>query len=173
LPTAACRYATTPRIMSGGHVWTVDEPWLDRKCVFGEGPFYESETSSLRFVDVMQKRIYTVSLVDGEDLRAPVQLDIVATVTCDIRDVDPRKRYLVGVKYGMAVLDTSTGTFELIAPFHEPSNKRLRSNDGAADPHGRFWLGSMTDFDQGEVLAEGNGHLQIKLNCATANISFC
>src|SRR5699024_5516226 len=43
----------------------------------------------------------------------------------------------------------------LISRFYDPNNERLRSNDGAADPQGRFWLGSMTDFGLGEFQSEG------------------
>ena len=44
---------------------------------------------------------------------------------------------------------------ESIARFNVPDNERLRSNDGAVDPHGRLWVGTMTDFGLGPFQPEG------------------
>lgn len=135
--------------------WTVEEPWLNTHCSLGEGPFYEKETHTVRFVDIIKKRIHTVSVADGEPSLATIQLDVCPTVTSDIAGVDPNDSILIGVKYGVAVLDRKAGTYEMLASFHEPDNERLRSNDGASDPHGRFWLGTMTDFGLGLFKPEG------------------
>ncbi|KAI3343599.1 hypothetical protein F4824DRAFT_14074 [Ustulina deusta] len=126
--------------------WHITEPYLHIRCALGEGPFYEATTNSLRFVDIKKKRIHWVNLDEGPASVTTVQLDTPVTVTSDIEGVDPRERILIGVKYGVAVLDRKTGQYEYVARFAESDNERLRSNDGAADPHGRFWLGSMTDI---------------------------
>ncbi|KAJ6446675.1 calcium homeostasis protein regucalcin [Purpureocillium lavendulum] len=141
--------------MSVSDQWTVNEPWLDLHCALAEGPFFEAESKTVRFVDIKKKQIHTVSLSQGMPSLKTIQLDICPTVTADIAGVDPHDKILLGVKYGVAVLDRSTGHYELIARFSEPHNERLRSNDGAADPQGRFWLGSMTDFGLGEFQPEG------------------
>lgn len=135
--------------------WTVRLPWLDLHCALAEGPFYEKETGTIRFVDIKKKHIHTVSLSQGITSLKTTQLDICPTVTADIEGVDPRERILLGVKYGLAILDRQTGTYEMLAPFNTPNNERLRSNDGAADPHGFFWVGNMTDFGHGEFQPEG------------------
>lgn len=126
--------------------WHITEPYLHLHCALGEGPYYEAETNSLRFVDIKKKRVHWVNLDEGPASATTVQLDTHVTVTADIEGVDPRERILIGVKYGIAVLDRKTGKYEYIARFAEGDNERLRSNDGAADPHGRFWLGTMTDI---------------------------
>jgi sugar lactone lactonase YvrE len=136
-------------------IWTVDKPWLQTQCALGEGPFFEKQTNSLRFVDVLRKQILNVCLSDGSPVQPPIVLDVVATVTSDIEGIDPREKILVGLKYGIAVLDRRIGSYSIITRFHKPSIERLRSNDGAADPLGRFWLGSMTDFGYGDFLYEG------------------
>ncbi|KAK2590038.1 rRNA-processing protein cgr1 [Conoideocrella luteorostrata] len=136
--------------------WTVDEPWLDLRCSLAEGPFYEKATNSVRFVDIKRNSIHTVSVIEGQPSLQTCQLDICPTVTADIEGVDPRERILVGVKYGLAVLDRRSGRYEMLARFNNLDNERLRSNDGAADPHGRFWIGSMTDFGYGEFRPEGS-----------------
>ncbi|KAK0763021.1 hypothetical protein N5P37_004004 [Trichoderma harzianum] len=134
--------------------WKVVEPWLDLKCALGEGPFYEKETNSLRLVDIKKKHIHTVSLSDIS--LKTIQLDVCPTVTADIEGVDPQDRILIGVKHGLAVLDRQTGTYKMLAPFNsQENNERIRANDGAADPHGKFWLGTMTDFGLGEFQPEG------------------
>lgn len=143
----------------GPQQWTVEKPWLaDLRCTLGEGPYYEEQTGIVRFVNIKKKRLHSVSKNDNGDGSTlhTVQLDICPTVTADIMGVHPRERILLGVKYGVAILDRSSGEYEVIAEFNQPQrNERLRSNDGAVDPHGRFWVGSMTDFGQGEFQPEG------------------
>ncbi|KAL7934781.1 hypothetical protein V8C35DRAFT_18896 [Trichoderma chlorosporum] len=134
------------------------EPWLDLKCALGEGPFYEKETNSLRLVDIKKKHIHTVAISDNGDGASlkTIQLDVCPTVTADIEGVDPQDRILIGVKHGLAVLDRQAGTYKMLAPLNDQeNNERIRSNDGAADPHGKFWLGTMTDFGLGEFQPEG------------------
>lgn len=139
--------------------WKVAEPWLDLKCALGEGPFYEKETNSLRLVDIKKKHVHTVSLSDIS--LKTIQLDVCPTVTADIEGVDPQDRILLGVKHGLAVLDRQTGTYKMLAPFNDQeNNERIRANDGAADPHGKFWLGTMTDFGLGEFRPEGMADLR-------------
>lgn len=144
--------------------WTVREPWLNLHCKLGEGPYYEESTDSLRFVDIINKRVYAVSLKEGPESLKTIQLDVPVTVTADIEGYDPKDRILIGVKYGIAVLDRSTARYDYIARFaaadNGQENKRTRSNDGAVDPQGRFWLGSMTDFGLGDIQTEGKKLLQ-------------
>lgn len=106
----------------------------DKQCAFCR---HKKETTA-----------HSLCLGGSSSLRT-IQLDVPISVTSDIDGVDPTDRILVGIKYGMAILDRKAGSYELLGGFHEPSNERLRSNDGASDPNGRFWLGSMTDFGLG------------------------
>jgi sugar lactone lactonase YvrE len=139
--------------------WKVEKPWLETHCALGEGPFFEEETNTIRFVDIKKKRVHTASITEGPSSLTTVQLDVCPTVTSDIENVDPREKILLGIKYGIAVLDRKTESYEIIKQFNEPNNERLRSNDGAADPNGRFWLGTMTDFGVGAFEAEGKDKL--------------
>lgn len=136
--------------------WHVTEPYVDLHCGLGEGPYYEKATQTLRFVDIKGKRIHTVSVTDGPASLTTLQLDERPTVTANVAGLDPQQKLLVGLKYGIALLDRPTGRYEYLARFTPAAdNARLRSNDGAADPHGRFWLGTMTDFDLGDFQPEG------------------
>lgn len=75
--------------------------------------------------------------------------------------MDPKTKILVGGKNGLYVLDRNTGAYHLLKRFYESEEKsdRMRSNDGAVDPKGRFWIGTMNDFWTGEPEAEGMKYL--------------
>lgn len=143
--------------MSDFQTWTVTEPWLDINCALGEGPYYEAATNTLRFVDIIKKRLHTVSLTEGPSSLKTLQFDIPVGVTADIEGVDPSKKVLIGGKQGIYLVDRETGKLELLKRFYDSEEKddRLRSNDGAVDPQGRFWIGTMNDFHVGEPQAEG------------------
>ncbi|KAL2751901.1 hypothetical protein ACRALDRAFT_1078327 [Sodiomyces alcalophilus JCM 7366] len=137
--------------------WTADKPFVVIRCGLGEGPFYEPQTYSLRFVDIKEKRIHTVSLTNGPESLTTIQLDVPPSVTADVDGLDPTKTILVGLKHGIALLDRQTLTYQYVARFDATSeleSERVRANDGAVDPHGRFWLGAMTDFGFGDPKPE-------------------
>ncbi|KAH8653409.1 regucalcin [Xylariales sp. PMI_506] len=138
--------------------WEVKEPWIKLHCALGEGPYYEKATHSLRFVDIIKKRLHAVDLTQGPASLSTQELGVRVGVTADIEGVDPRDTVLVGAKGGLALLHRKSGEIEYITKFAsegQEDNARIRANDGAVDPHGRFWLGSMTDFDLGPIQPEG------------------
>ncbi|KAF4622803.1 hypothetical protein G7Y89_g14222 [Cudoniella acicularis] len=137
--------------------WTVTEPYLNIHCELGEGPYYEAERNTLRFVDIKKKRLHTVDLTIGPSSLKTLQLDMPVGVTADIEGVDSSKTILVGGKSGVYTLDRETGKYEFLKRYYdtEERDERLRSNDGAVDPKGRFWVGTMNDFWVGEPQPEG------------------
>ena len=140
--------------------WRVTEPYLDLHCQLGEGPYFEKATNSLRFVDIKNKEIHTVSLTEGPGSLKTLKLDVAPTVTANIEGLDSQDKILVGLKYGLALLDRKTGRYDYLTRFaaddaEAKAAERTRSNDGAVDPHGRFWLGTMTDFGLGDFKPEG------------------
>lgn len=138
--------------------WTVTEPYLDIKCDLGEGPHYEPETHSLRFVDIIKEKLHTVDLTAGPSSLKTLDLPFSIGVTADIEGVDSSKKILVGGKSGVGILDRQTGEVEILKKYFEDDDvkeKKLRGNDGNVDPQGRFWIGTMTDFWVGEVFEEG------------------
>ncbi|KAK4106527.1 hypothetical protein N658DRAFT_413914 [Parathielavia hyrcaniae] len=136
--------------------WHVSEPYLETHCSLGEGPFYEPATHTLRFVDIIKKQLHTVSLTEGPSSLKTLQFDESVTVTADIDGRDPQDSLLIGAKQGLAVLDRKTGKYDYVTKFGEAKGERIRSNDGAVDPNGRFWLGTMTDFGLGPFQPEGS-----------------
>ncbi|KAK7736268.1 rRNA-processing protein cgr1 [Cytospora paraplurivora] len=142
--------------------WNVEEPYLNLHSKLGEGPYFEKATNSLRWVDIINQRVHSVSLTEGPGSVKTIQLDTPVTVTADVEGIDPQEKILIGVKYGIALLDRKTGKYEYLSKFASAdgqANERLRSNDGGVDPHGRFWLGSMTDFGLGDIQPEGGIYL--------------
>jgi sugar lactone lactonase YvrE len=150
--------AETPKMSSASiKKWNVTEPYLNIHCGLGEAPYYEAATNTLRFVDIKKKQLHTVDLTSGPTSLKTLQFDMPVGVTADIEGVDSKKNILVGGKSGVYVLDRETGKTVLLKRFYnsEENDKRLRSNDGAVDPQGRFWIGTMNDFWVGAPQAEG------------------
>jgi len=137
--------------------WKITEPYLNLHCGLGEAPFYEEDTNTLRFVDIKKKQLHTFSLAEGPESLKTLQLDMPVGVTADIEGVDGRERILVGGKHGIAVLERGTGEYKYLNRFYDDQGRddRLRSNDGAVDSKGRFWIGTMNDFHVGTPQPEG------------------
>ncbi|CRJ98732.1 hypothetical protein BN1708_009487 [Verticillium longisporum] len=144
--------------MASFQEWTVKEPYLHLHSGLGEGPYYEKQTNTLRWVDIKQKKLHSIDVDIGLDSLKTLQLDVAVTVTADIKGVDPKDKILVGLKYGLAVLDRASGKYEYIDKLRIANPERIRTNDGAIDPNGRFWVGSMTDFGFGDFQPEGALH---------------
>jgi sugar lactone lactonase YvrE len=122
--------------------------------LLGEGPYYEESLERLRFVDIRKQQIHSVCITDPSSL-VTVQLEEPVAVTANISGCDPSEKILVALKYGIAILDRKTDEIKYIASFTSSKDERVRSNDGAVDPSGRFWIGTMTDFGLGEIRTEG------------------
>jgi hypothetical protein len=146
-------------------IWTVREPWLNIHCGLGEGPYYEPATNTLRFVDIKKRQLHTVGLAEGPRSLKTLNLGMPVGVTADIEGVDSSKRILIGGKSAVYILDRETGGLRLLRRFHDTEEKddRLRSNDGAVDPQGRFWIATMNDFGVGPPQAEGESKLFLHL----------
>jgi sugar lactone lactonase YvrE len=147
--------------------WTVTEPYLDIHCGLGEAPYYEASRNHLRFVDIKNKRLHSVNLSIGPSSLTTLQLDMPVGVTADIESEDSSKKILVGGKSGVYILDRESGKYELLKKYYDSEEKdeRLRSNDGAVDTEGRFWVTTMNDFWVGEPQAEGLSDSLFLVSC--------
>ncbi|KAK5110930.1 hypothetical protein LTR62_005468 [Meristemomyces frigidus] len=139
--------------------YKVTEPYLDLSCGLGEAPFWEKDTNTLRFVDIVKKKLHFVDLAAGPSSHKQWDLDFSIGTTADIADND--KEFIFGGKHGYGIMNRETGeSRQLVAMWNEEERKedgggkpgkgktrevRMRSNDGAVDAAGRYWVGTMND----------------------------
>jgi sugar lactone lactonase YvrE len=139
--------------------YTVTEPWLNTSCGLGEGPFWEENNNTLRFVDIIKKKLFFVDLTKGEQSLKEHQLDFSIGITADIEGNDDE--FIFGGKIGYGIFTRKTGETRWIKKFWTDEERkddgggkpgvgktredRMRSNDGAVDPRGRFFVGAMND----------------------------
>src|SRR3954468_13194103 len=103
----------------------------------GEGPVWSTRWGGLRWVDMLAGDILSLG-GDGQVIRRHV-----AAVAAAIR---PRRQggTVIGIERGFALEDT-TGVITALDPVWADTSVRM--NEGACDPDGRFYCGSMA-YDQ-------------------------
>ncbi|QUD88264.1 SMP-30/gluconolactonase/LRE family protein [Phenylobacterium montanum] len=124
---------------------------FEPRCVWplqaelGEGPVWSAAENALWFVDIKQQRLHRFDPAGGEgrSWAAPAPPGFLAP--CEAGG------FIVGLKTGLCRFDPATGAFSEPSPV-EPGLPGNRLNDGAVDPAGRLWFGSM---DDGEEQATG------------------
>ncbi|KAK4554999.1 rRNA-processing protein cgr1 [Recurvomyces mirabilis] len=149
--------------------YKVTEPYLDLKCGLGEAPFWEKDRNSLRFVDIIKKKLHFVELAKGPSSHKQWDLDFSIGTTADIEGND--KEFIFGGKYGYGIMNRETGESRQIVPMWDDEERkedgggkpgvgatrevRMRSNDGAVDKEGRYWVGAMNDPSVCKITDEG------------------
>src|SRR5205085_403740 len=102
-------------------------------------PIWSAAEQALWFVDIKRSRVHRHQPGSGrnDSWDAPAAPGFLA----------PRSTggFIVGLSTGLHLFDPDRG-FQLLDPLHqEPTGNRL--NDGAVDPCGRLWFGSMHDAE--------------------------
>jgi sugar lactone lactonase YvrE len=108
---------------------------LDARAIHGEGTRWDADTRRLLWVDIAGRAVHVFDPATGEDRAVDVGQPVGA--------VAPRRHgVLAAIEQGFALVDLDTGAAEIVAATEGdlPGN---RMNDGACDPAGRFWAGSM------------------------------
>ncbi|SMR44434.1 unnamed protein product [Zymoseptoria tritici ST99CH_1A5] len=141
--------------------YKVTEPFLDLDCGLGEAPHWEpSRGSGLRFVDIVKLKLHTVNAGDASSHKQ-WSLPYSIGVTADIEGNDTE--FVFGGKSGYGIMGRETGKLRMIKDMWTDEERkddgggkpkvgknrqdRMRSNDGAVDAAGRFWVGTMNDQD--------------------------
>lgn len=116
---------------------------LDARADLAEGPWWDRRRAELLWVDIIAGEIHRFDPASGRDacIQVGQPVGMVARrrsggLVCAVRD-------------GIGFLGVDGDGFELIAPVEAdiPGN---RMNDGACDPAGRLWAGTMaTDLSPG------------------------
>ena len=110
---------------------------IDVRAQLGEGPRWDAPRRRLLWVDIEGRALHAW---DGSEDRAfPCGARVGAASPTETAEV------LVALADRLAFVDAD-GSLRDAAPF--PHGPELRMNDGACDPAGRFWVGSMR-LDEG------------------------
>jgi sugar lactone lactonase YvrE len=122
------------------------EDVFEARARLGEGPVWDAEAQRLYWVDIYNQRVHSFdpSARRDELLRLP------EIVTCVVPTTS--HQLLVALRHELALLEPNTGDLKRILTL-EADRPRNRFNDGKVDPHGRFWVGTISPE------APGNGSL--------------
>ncbi|WP_084861138.1 SMP-30/gluconolactonase/LRE family protein [Salibaculum halophilum] len=102
----------------------------ETQCTLGEGPLWHPKRQELFWFDILGKRLHR----NGQHW----QFDDYVSAAGWVDDAT----LLVADAAGLFLFDLETGAREDLVAL-EADNPATRSNDGRADPHGGFWIGTM------------------------------
>lgn len=110
---------------------------LDAKSQLGEGPIWHTARNRLLFVDIMLGEVH--------EFDPATKSDRVLRVSEAVGAIVPSRRgdWIVATQTGFSRLDPKSGALHRIASV-EADVTDTRMNDGAIDPRGRFWAGTMS-----------------------------
>ena len=114
----------------------------------GEGPLWSVREQALYWVDIRQKRIERFQ--PSSNLHQVFQFDIAVTAL----GFRARGGFIAATAQGVAFLQLPSTTLDIVAQ-PEADKPHNRFNDGAVDPGGRFWCGSMYDGPETDEPTEG------------------
>lgn len=109
---------------------------LDARAELGEGPVWDARSARLIWVDIMRGRVHRFDPATGRDEMREVGEPVGAAVPAADGSL------MLATMSGFARLDFDAGGVAPIAQV-EADRPDTRMNDGACDPAGRFWAGTM------------------------------
>lgn len=113
----------------------------------GEGCRWDEVRDELLWVDILTGRFFRAK-ADGTQVEIVARYSVRGFLSAVAPGEDRGRGWVVAVNQSIALLDESGSLREVARPeAHRESEVRM--NDGAADPWGRFWIGSMA-FDGSE-----------------------
>jgi sugar lactone lactonase YvrE len=113
----------------------------DEAAELGEGPRLDGRTGEVVWVDILAGRLYRCAW-DGGRLRTIAVIEVGRHLGA-VAPVDaPGGGWVAAAGQGFAHV-AEDGTVTVLAEPEAHQHGRTRMNDGACDPQGRFWAGSM------------------------------
>jgi sugar lactone lactonase YvrE len=109
---------------------------LDAGAELGEGPVWQAPDRVVLWVDITAGLVHRFDPATGRDETFGVGAPVGAVVPTT------SGRWALTGPDGFALYDPATGERETLADV-EADDPRTRMNDGACDPAGRFWAGTM------------------------------
>ncbi len=114
----------------------------------GEGPVWDVDRQRLHWVDIVGRAVHTFDPSDGVDVCRRLDQQVGAVGLRDDGSL------LVAAERGLGVLDPDDPVDDPARPHLlaitvplEADRPDTRANDGACDPHGRYWIGTMAHDD--------------------------
>lgn len=109
---------------------------LEAKATIGEGPVWDDVSGELVWVDIPVRSVHRLDPSSGRDAAIDVGSPVGAAA--------PREGggLVLALEAGFAVTPGAGSQVELVAPVGA-DDPTIRFNDGAVDPDGRFWAGTM------------------------------
>ena len=120
---------------------------LDAGVALGESPIWCAARQALFFVDITGRRLHRFTPATGERQSWPVAEDIGCVA------LNKAGGFVAGLRSGIWLLDEQARLQQRLAENPE-DQAGSRFNDGAIDPRGRFWVGTIDERKQG-----GKAHL--------------
>lgn len=109
----------------------------DCRCTLGEGPIWDDRSGRLLFVDIEGHAVHVLDPASGAHRVHETGEYVSAVVLAEDGD------YLVALQHDIARFSTASGLGERLARV-EGERGDTRFNDGAVDPRGRLWAGTMS-----------------------------
>ena len=107
----------------------------------GECCRWDPESNRLLWIDVFSGRLFEATTT-GTSISITGEWTIPGIITAFAPLADRERGWIIAANDGFATLGRD-GTVRWLAHPEARSNGRVRMNDGACDPFGRFWAGSM------------------------------
>ena len=121
----------------------VGEPQLvwDVRAELGEGPVWVQQDRALWFTDIKGQKVHRFDPATSENRSwdSPEQVGFVLPAR--------RGGFIAGLQSGLHHFDPATGEFTIHVEV-EPDKPANRLNDGAVDPAGRLWFGTMDNQER-------------------------
>ena len=111
---------------------------IDVRARLGEGPRWDAERSRLLWVDIEPGELHVWDGAEDRKTACGARVGAAAPTTDG--------ETLVALAHCLAFV-AEDGSIRAAHPF--PHSAELRTNDGACDPQGRFWVGSMRVDERG------------------------
>lgn len=138
-----------------------------RICELGEGPLWHPERQQLFWFDIIGRRLYARDGDRALEWRFDEHHSAAGWID--------RDTLLIASETGLWRFDIASGAREPVCPL-EADDPGTRSNDGRADPHGGFWIGTMgksAEPERGAIYRYYKGELRLLFPKITIPNSIC
>jgi sugar lactone lactonase YvrE len=118
----------------------------DIACNLGESALWDAANARFYWVDITEGMVYAQDWAGGPTKSLALSEPVGSVALRDSGGL------VAAVRHGVVYLDIDNGSIEVVASLESDIDGN-RCNDGAVDPGGRFWFGSM---DLSEKAASGS-----------------